>query len=98
MLIGKPVRIFKGNSTGIKKLPALSDQRLLELLGDPHLSCRCLVFVRRLNRHFGDLRRSAPREALANRASRVVEACAKGRIDQTSTDLANGADGLLRTV
>jgi hypothetical protein len=41
---------------------------------------------------------SRPREALANCASRVVQACAKGRIDQTSTDLANGADGLVRTV
>jgi hypothetical protein len=41
---------------------------------------------------------SRPREASANCASRVVQACAKGRIDQTSTDLANGADGLLRTV
>jgi hypothetical protein len=65
--------------------------------GDLHLSC--LVFVRRLNRHFNDLRTvGARRRALANRASRVVQACAKGRIDQTSTDLANGADGLLRTV
>jgi hypothetical protein len=37
-----------------------------------------------------------PREALANCASRVVQACTKGWIDQTSTDLADGADGLLR--
>jgi hypothetical protein len=46
----------------------------------------------------GELRLSRPREGLANCASRVVQARAKGRIDQTSTDLVNGADGLLRTV
>jgi hypothetical protein len=43
-------------------------------------------------------RLSRPREALANCASRVVQARAKRRIDQTSTDLVNGADGFLRTV
>jgi len=59
-----------------------------------NLSCYSL---RECGRHFQHLGQSAKRR-LANCASGVVQACAKGWIDQTSTDLANGADGLLRTV